>query len=115
MKKINILFLSIITILAFAIIGCGTGKSAQSTTQVAEKNIVTIHEFKFNPSEITIQKGETITWVNEDSVTHTVTGTVINSGLLEKGKSFKQTFNETGAFDYGCTPHPYMKGKVIVK
>ena len=115
MKKYHILLLSIITIMAFAIIGCGSGKSAQSTTQVAEKNIVTIHEFKFNPAEITIQKGEAITWINEDSVTHTVTGTAINSGPLENGKSFKQTFNEMGTFDYSCTPHPYMKGKVIVK
>ena len=115
MKKYHILLLSIITIMAFAIIGCGSGKSAQSTTQVAEKNIVTIHEFKFNPAEITIQKGEAITWINEDSVTHTVTGTAINSGPLEKGKSFKQTFNEMGTIDYSCTQHPYMKGKVIVK
>ncbi|MHC1718660.1 MAG: cupredoxin family copper-binding protein [Acidaminococcaceae bacterium] len=115
MKKYHILFLSIITILAFAIIGCGTGKSAQPSGQIGEKNTVTIHEFKFNPAEITIQKGETITWINEDSVTHTVTGTGINSGSLEKGKTFKKTFNETGTFDYICTPHPYMKGKIIVK
>ncbi len=115
MKKIYMLLLSIITILTFTIIGCGAGKSAQAPVQVAEKSTVTIQNFKFNPAEITIQKGETITWINEDSVTHTVTGKAISSGPLEKGKSFKQTFNDTGTFDYSCTPHPYMKGKVIVK
>lgn len=115
MKTKFIFFISIITILAFAIIGCGNGKSAQTATQVAEKNIVTIQNFKFKPAEITIQKGETITWINEDSITHTVTGTVFNSGPLGKGKSFKHIFNETGTFEYSCTPHPYMQGKVIVK
>lgn len=115
MKTKFIFFISIITILAFAIIGCGNGKSAQTATQVAEKNIVTIQNFKFKPAEITIQKGETITWINEDSITHTVTGTGINSGSLNKGQSFKQTFNDAGTFNYNCTTHPYMKGKITVK
>jgi len=115
MRKNYILFLSIITILAFSITGCGSGKSAQAPAQVTEKNMVTIQEFKFNPAEITIQKGETITWINEDSATHNVTGTAINSGSLAKGQSFKQTFNDTGTFDYSCTVHPNMKGKIIVK
>lgn len=115
MKRIHILFLIIITILAFALVGCSYGKSAQTPVQGTEKNTVTIQDFKFNPAEITIQKGDTITWINNDSAAHTVTGTGINSGSLEKGKSFKQTFNETGTFDYHCTPHPSMKGKIIVK
>ncbi len=115
MKTKFIFFISIITILAFAIIGCGNSKSTPTATQVAEKNVVTIQDFKFKPAEITIQKGETITWINEDSTPHTVTGTGINSGSLNKGQSFKQTFNDAGTFNYNCTTHPYMKGKITVK
>ena len=115
MQRNRFFYIWIVVLAAFALVGCGAGKSAQAPVPLAEKNTVTIQDFKFNPGEITIQKGETITWINQDSVTHTVTGTVINSGSLTKGQSFKQTFNEAGVFDYNCTPHPAMTGKIIVK
>ena len=115
MQKNRLFYIWIIVLVALALVGCGAGKSAQAPAPVAEKNTVTIQDFKFSPAEITIQKGETITWINQDSAAHTVTGKEINSGSLTKGQSFKQTFNEAGVFDYHCTPHPTMKGKIIVK
>lgn len=115
MQKNRLFYSWIVVLMALAIVGCGAGKSAQVPVPVAEKNTVTIQDFKFSPAEIAIQKGETITWINQDSVAHTVTGKDINSASLTKGQSFKQTFNEAGVFDYHCTPHPTMKGKIIVK
>lgn len=139
MKRNNVLLASLLLLIIAAMLtACGTApttpttpktekaaKTAQTTqtttqaaekaTQPSEKNIVFIKDFKFQPAEITIQKGETITWTNQDSARHTATGKSFDSGLLSKGESFKQTFNEAGVFDYICTPHPYMKGKVIVQ
>ena len=136
MKRNRVLLVGLLLLLIAAIItACGTApnvrttqttekatqtaqtttQTAEKTTQTMEKNTVFIKDFKFQPAEITIQKGETITWINQDSARHTATGKSFDSGLLSKGEAFKQTFNEAGVFDYICTPHPYMKGKVTVQ
>lgn len=116
MRKNKLLFISMVMVLVFAVItGCGGAKDEQAPAAAPDKNTVLIEDYKFQPAEITVQKGETITWVNQDSVKHTATGSSFDTGLLGKGESAKQTFNESGTFDYICTPHPYMKGKVIVK
>jgi amicyanin len=78
------------------------------------ENVVIIIDFVFLPAEITISKGETVTWINQDSAPHTATGSAFDSGFMGKDATFSFTFNEAGTFDYICTYHPYMKGKVIV-
>ncbi len=116
MNKKYLLISLIFAVFITAITGCSAAKNGNVVpTSTPEKNTVLIQSYTFQPAEITIQKGETVTWINQDSVDHTVTGTSFDSGLLSKGKVFKQTLNETGTFDYHCTSHPSMKGKVIVK
>ena len=78
------------------------------------EKVVIIKDFVFLPADITISKGETVTWINQDSVPHTATGSGFDSGYMGTGATFKFTFSETGTFDYICTYHPEMKGKVIV-
>jgi plastocyanin len=78
------------------------------------EKVVIIKDFVFLPAEIIISKGETVTWINQDSAPHTATGSGFDSGYMGMGATFKFTFNEAGTFDYICTYHPYMKGKVIV-
>lgn len=116
MKK-NKLFLICAMIVTFAatIAGYGAAKTEQAPVQASDKNTVFIQNFKFQPAEITIRKGETITWNNQDSVAHTVTGSAFQSELLSTGQSFSQIFSEEGTFEYICKPHPYMKGKIIVQ
>ncbi len=74
------------------------------------------------PSKISIRQGEFVTWLNEDAAFHTVTsGTYENpngmfdSGHLDPNESFTVKFEESGTFDYFCTLHPWMKGKVVVE
>ncbi|NTW73130.1 MAG: cupredoxin family copper-binding protein [Eubacteriaceae bacterium] len=112
-KNRNIVIILILVALTALISGCSSSMDGQGTP--TDKNTVLIQDYKFQPSEITISMGESVTWINKDSVKHTATGDSFDSGLLGKEESFKQTFNEAGTFDYICTPHPYMKGKVIVK
>lgn len=78
---------------------------------------VTIEDFKFDPAPIRISVGDTVTWTNFDSATHTATsnGAEFDSGYLKKGESFSFTFEQKGTFDYICTIHPYMEGTVIVE
>ena len=74
------------------------------------------------PSEIFIEKGKQVTWVNEDSAFHSVTSgsydyptTLFDSGHLDPFESYSITFDESGIFDYFCTLHPWMKGQVVVE
>jgi len=79
---------------------------------------VTIKNFAFQPSTLTIQKGTTVTWVNEDSVVHTVTsddGKFPSSGDLNKADAYQYQFNTPGSYGYHCSPHPFMKGKINVE
>ena len=74
------------------------------------------------PSMITISAGESVTWVNEDSAFHSVTSgfydepiDLFDSGYLDPFDSYTLTFDESGTFDYFCTLHPWMEGKVVVR
>ena len=74
------------------------------------------------PSIITIESGEEVTWINEDSAFHSVTSgfydtpsDLFDSGYLDPSESFTFTFNESGRYDYFCTLHPWMYGQVIVE
>ena len=74
------------------------------------------------PSITSVKQNQTVTWSNEDVAFHSVTSgiygeptTLFDSGHLDPEQKFSYTFDEKGAFDYFCTLHPWMKGKVIVE
>jgi plastocyanin len=72
----------------------------------------------FNPAEVTVGVGDTVTWTNNDSVDHDVTADSFSSGDpggMAPGDTFEHTFEEAGTFDYVCTVHPGMEGSVVVE
>jgi plastocyanin len=71
----------------------------------------------FIPDEITVVPGTTVTWVNKETMPHTVVDTNkgFRSKTLAKNASFSFTFAAAGEYGYLCSIHPNMKGKVIVK
>ena len=84
---------------------------------------ITIKGFAFSPQFVTVSKGTTVTWTNQDSAQHqiindqTVTaaiGLLFKSSLLGMGQSYSYTFNTTGVFAYHCNIHPAMTGRVTV-
>ncbi len=118
MKKILVVSLLIAMML---LSGCYGPKTAvpSTATQPTAANTVEIKGFAFNPATITVSKGTTVTWTNEDSAPHTVTTTnapvAFDSGRMSKGEQFSQTFDAAGTYEYYCSIHPNMKGKVIVE
>lgn len=93
--------------------------SQNSSTAPVATNQVTIKNLSFSPMSITVKKGTTVTWTNQDSPTHTVTSdngsaTVFDSKSLDSGKTFSFTFNNTGTFNYHCNIHSSMMGTVTV-
>ncbi|HEY3058133.1 MAG TPA: plastocyanin/azurin family copper-binding protein [Chloroflexota bacterium] len=68
---------------------------------------VNVQGFAFQPMDLTVAAGTTVTWTNNDSVAHTVTwdDMSVDSGLFGQGETFTHTFDAPGTFGYYCIPH----------
>ena len=88
-----------------------------TSSDQAVESTVTIANYSYSPATLTIKVGDTVTWTNQDSVGHTATAddNSFDTGILTKGKSGTITFNKAGTYPYHCTPHPVMKGTIIVE
>lgn len=90
-----------------------------STTQQpqtkAEANKITIQNFAFNPETLTVKQETKVTWTNQDAATHKIKSDTFNSPDLNQGDKFEFTFNKKGSFDYSCSIHPSMAGKIVVE
>ncbi len=86
-----------------------------ATTPTPTAN-VSISGFSFQPQTINVSAGTTVTWTNLDSVAHTVTSDtgLFDSSSLSTGQTFSRTFNTAGNYDYHCSIHPSMTGRVAV-
>lgn len=116
----HLLFLLLVAVVLVS--GCvsyGSRPSAQPPANQTPPavNAIRIIAFEFSPQAAMIKKGTTVTWTNQDSVSHTVTSDsgAFASGQLSNGGTFSQTFNTAGTFDYHCSNHPSMKGRIIVE
>ena len=78
---------------------------------------VSIANFAFTPGEITIAPGETVTWTNDDGAPHGLEYQDGAAGVdpLLPGSSFTRRFDQPGTYDYNCSVHPYMTGRVVVR
>jgi plastocyanin len=84
---------------------------------------VTVQNFAFSPAVITVPRGTTITWVNQDSASHTIVsdaqgsvaqGALFTSNSLANGAGYSFKFDNPGTYPYHCSIHPTMKATVIV-
>ena len=92
--------------------------SAESTDEVNE-TVIEISGFKFSLATLTVKAGQVIKVINRDSVGHTVTaddGSSFESGLLGKDQSGTIIApTKPGSYPYHCSPHPNMKGTIVVE
>ncbi|MCE2497661.1 MAG: hypothetical protein J4F28_01460 [Nitrosopumilaceae archaeon] len=74
------------------------------------------------PADVSINAGDTVSWINSDTAAHTVTSGsvtdgptgIFDSSLVMVGAVFEHTFEEAGTFEYFCMVHPWMDGTVTV-
>ena len=110
MKKCLFILLTVILIS-----GCYNQQTKTSNVERGDNEII-INNFAFNPSELTVNSGTAVTWKNAHNVVHTVVSqNLFESKTLNKGDEFAFTFNTPGEYNYYCSIHPSMGGKVIVK
>ena len=81
-----------------------------------------VEDICYIPPNIVVEKGKSVTWINEDSSFHSVTSGfypepsgLFDSGHLDPYQSYTLSFDEYGTYDYFCTLHPWMKAQVIVE
>jgi plastocyanin len=91
-----------------------------SSSQTSAVGNIDIKNMMFTPSQITVQKGGTVTWTNNDSTAHRVVDDLSNvggpaSGDIQPGSSYSFKFEKTGSFQYHCSIHPSMRGTIVVK
>ena len=106
MIKSGLFFIFILVMLA----GC-----SNKTTDVKEGDTITINHFVFEPKELTVVEGTTVTWLHNDNVAHTIVSpSLFESSVLNKGDKFTFTFTKKGEYEYYCSIHPSMRGRIIV-
>jgi plastocyanin len=101
----------IITLLAIGLLLDVTSAGAQSNQQT-----VSIRDFSFEPAQLSVEPGTTVTWTNEGNEPHTVTADngLFDSGVLYPGDSYSVQFDGMGTVSYYCTLHPSMTGGITV-
>lgn len=115
MKRFAIIALVLVGALVLG--GCSLygGSSTSTSPSAVDTNAINIQNFAFSPATITVKKGTTVTWTNNDSAPHQIKSATFNSSQLNKGQTYSFTFNDTGTFDYSCAIHPSMLGKIIIE
>jgi plastocyanin len=82
-----------------------------------EVAVVIMKDVSFSPATVRIKAGQTVTWRNPTTLTHTVTGSGFDSGNVAPGSSWSHKFTKAGSYPYVCLPHSAagMRGAVIVQ
>jgi plastocyanin len=98
--------------------GTGADQRVQPVAAAAETGPqIEITKHKFSRPTLTVPAGTTVSWLNRDEDVHTVVSTThaFTSAGLETNAAYSYKFAKPGVYEYFCTLHPLMTGKVIVK
>jgi plastocyanin len=93
------------------------GAVACSAPPETRRHVVTMRALQFAPPELEVQRGDTITWRNDDIVPHTSASreSTWNSGNIAVDSSFSVALQRPGTFEYDCSYHPGMTGRIVVR
>jgi plastocyanin len=102
---------------AMSVIGLAAGcSSGAASAPVATTEVTMAKSYRFEPKAIEIERGQSVTWTNDDNFTHTVKVDGQDDHRVEQGKSVSISFDKPGTYHYLCTLHSRdMDGEVIVK
>lgn len=76
---------------------------------------VSIKSTGFDPAELRVKVHDQVTWTNNDSKNHKVTGSDWGKVTIAPGERYTKAFEKAGTFEYSCTLQPTLKGKIIVE
>jgi plastocyanin len=121
---------ALVAVLAIALVGCSSGSSSSGGTSStgtsggastgsggtsAGGTTITEEGFAFNPANVTVKVGDTVTFTNKDSAPHNVKIDGQELGSQNQGESKTWTASKAGSFPYSCVIHPSMTGVITVQ
>ena len=96
--------------------GGGGGGGASTTVSIPLTDYGGNQTPQFSPTQVIITAGNSVNWLNNDTVSHTTTGeNNAWNGSLGPGQSFSRQFTTAGTYSYSCLIHPNMTGRVVVQ
>lgn len=112
------------TALAIAPLGSALAADALEVVSAAPAGAVEVKiaKMKFQTPEVKVKVGDAVTWTNTEALPHNVhfkpgagVEKDIEGPMLRANETYSVKFNAAGTYNYICTPHPFMTGKVIVE
>jgi plastocyanin len=107
----------LLTLVAAGAIAACSSSSSHPVAQPPPSNLgatVTLKDIAFNPKVVTIHAGQAVQWVWSDgSVPHNVNFPDFHSVIQSSG-GYSHTFATAGSYEYNCTIHSGMTGRVEV-
>jgi plastocyanin len=96
--------------------GSGSNTTNNTTGSTTSGNAVLISGMQFGTISLAVKAGTTVTWTNNDNLTHTVTADdgSFTSGNLNYRDTYSHTFSSAGTYNYHCKYHSNMKANVVV-
>lgn len=116
LKAFRISTYFMVTLFLFGCASNDTNNKQESEQPAHTTDTVMVQQMKFTPAELTVNKGDTIVWINNGLVDHNVTSYRDNffySDTLKVGASWKWVVTDSAS--YFCTIHPTMTGKILLK
>ena len=101
-----------IVVVAAALLPTAAARAEDPAAAVA----VHIDNFVFEPAQLTVKVGQTVTWTNRDDIPHTVVcAGKFRSKTMDTDGTFSFTFTSAGEYKYFCSLHPHMTGVIKVE
>ena len=116
--RLRALILTAAATAAAGLTACGSDSPPAAAT-TPDPNTITIKSFAFGPANLRVSRGTTVTWTNNDPITHTTTADKTDaqawdSGNLTSNTSYAVVFTKDGTYTYHCDIHNYMTGTITV-
>ena len=99
------------------IIAVAVTASASCTRRASRSYVISMVTMGFQPAELTVARGDTIVWKNDDFLPHTATARdgAWDSKSIDAGKSWSYVADKAGRYSYYCVFHPNMQGTIEVR
>jgi plastocyanin len=101
-----------------AIVGSLLASSVPFARAEGTPGTVTIDNFSFGPTTLSVKAGTTVTWTNRDDIPHGIASSnnaFKRSAALDTDDSYSFTFTTPGTYQYFCYLHPHMVGSIVVE
>lgn len=108
---------SLVAVMAVTGMSASTGASTVEAEAGGRVGKIQVRTFRFRPKVLRVDTGTKVRWKNRDEILHTITSDtgVFDQELDGAGTKFAHRFEAAGTFEYHCSRHESMTGKVIVE